>query len=396
MQRGIAPHLRGLVVLATAVALLGSTGCFPGVAWLPDSSGLIYTSGKGFKQLVHYDLTRGEQKILVADTGAPTFWPAVSPDGKRIAVARIEIKEDKGPATLQVILYGRDGKEVQRSKVFPWTEQTEPRPPKDKSRPYPQLFWAPQGQGIIINDAANTNVGIYDPKTDRLINVKEGWLLSFTGGPVRPDGAGFLVMHNVKGFVGGPEGGDWKPRFGLVGWDGKEQAIKPPPLLLDEKALKKETDVHKLAALLNPYLYQSGWDGDVASVSWNVDRLRYFTKKGEAVIDSVKPLKADDGRLVQIRHQFPGGQAEVRVVSLHGVDNKASTEGVRLEVRKPGQRKAEVVLEQADFCLPTPSPNGRLVALWCVSDTRKGGEGRMDILVVDDKGRVTARVQPPR
>src|SRR5262249_44661675 len=104
MHRRIAPHLRRLVAALLLFAALGTAGCLRGAAWHTDSSGIIYTGGKGFTQLLHYDLTRGEQKVLVADTKAPTFWPAVSPDGKRIAVARVEIKEDKGPATVQVII----------------------------------------------------------------------------------------------------------------------------------------------------------------------------------------------------------------------------------------------------------------------------------------------------
>jgi hypothetical protein len=258
MHQRLALHLRRLVAALLLCAVLGIAGCLPGAAWLPDSSGLIYTGGKGFTQLLHYDLTRGQQKVLVADTKAPTFWPAVSPDGKRIAVAHVNIKEDKGPATVQLIIYDRDGKEVQRSKAFPWLDKTESQA-NDKTKAFPQLFWAPRDQGIIINDAANVNVGIYDAKADRLINLKEGWLLNFLGGPIRPDGAGFLVMHNTKGFLGtSNNNADRAPRFALVGWDGKEKAIKPPPLLLDRAALEKEQDLNKLIGLLNPCLYQSG------------------------------------------------------------------------------------------------------------------------------------------
>jgi hypothetical protein len=384
-----------LVVALTLVMALGSAGCLPGAAWLPDSSGIVYTGGKEFTKLIHYDLTRGEQKILVADTRAPTLWPAVSPDGKRIAVAHIATKEKNGPATLQVILYDRGGKEVQRSKVFPWTDKSESRGDKD---PPPQLFWGPRDQGVIIGDAGNKNVGIYDPKMDRLVNLKDAWLLNFAGGPVRPDGAGFLVMHGAGEFIDDRGGKTEKPpAFSLVSWDGSKQAIKPPPLLLDKAALQKEKDLNKLVGLLSPYAYQSGWDDDVAWVRWNVDRLRYFTKKGEAVIDSVKPLVVD-GRVVQLQHKFPGGQAEVRVVSAFDAEKQADRPNgrLRIEVLKAGQEKAEVLLEKARLCVPTVSPNGRMLALWCVGDKMKQAQDPMDILIVNDKGAVVAKLRVPQ
>jgi len=387
-----------LVAAFVLFAALNITGCLPGAAWLPDSSGIIYTGGKEFTQLIHYDVTRNEQKTLVADTKAPTFWPAVSPDGKRIAVAHIHAKEKKGPTTVQVIVYDRGGKEVQRSKMFPWTEKAKGDGIKGS---LVQLFWGPQDQGVIVSDAGNNNVGIYDPKMDRLVNLKDAWLLNFAGGPVRPDGAGFLVMHSAESVIklggGEPPPADKPPAFSLVGWDGSKRAIKPPALLLDKEALKKETDVNKLIALLSPCIYQSGWEDDVAWVSWNVDRLRYFTKKGEAIIDSVKPLLADDGRVVQLRHKFPGGQAEVQIVSPFGVEKKAgeAKEGLRVEVRKAGQKQAEVLLKNAEFCVPTVSPNGRMLALWCLEQKGKQATEPIKILIIDDKGAVTAKLTVP-
>jgi hypothetical protein len=131
-------------------------------------------------------------------------------------------------------------------------------------------------------------------------------------------------------------------------------------------------------------------------VSWNVDRLRYFTKKGEAVIDAVKPVVASDGRVVQLRHKLPGGQAEVRLISKYDADKKSGGEGVRVEILKAGQQKAEVLLAEAQVCVPTVSPNGRMLALWCLTGTGKKDQERIDIFIVNDKGTVTAKVDVPR
>ena len=111
MRRERTPWLRRFLTSLALAAGLASSGCVPGVGWLPDSSGIIYTGGKKYERLLHYDLAEGKPKVLVADTGAPTLWPAISPDGQKIAVAKVSL-EGKDRATVQVILYGRDGKEL--------------------------------------------------------------------------------------------------------------------------------------------------------------------------------------------------------------------------------------------------------------------------------------------
>src|SRR6516164_6830972 len=70
--------------------VLLTAGCVPlGMVWLPDSSGFIYPAGKERQQLFFYDAATQKHRLLVADTGAATIIPAVSPDGKQIAVARV-------------------------------------------------------------------------------------------------------------------------------------------------------------------------------------------------------------------------------------------------------------------------------------------------------------------
>jgi hypothetical protein len=69
--------LLGILVACTA-------GCYPGVAWLPDSSGFLYQGPGG---ITHYDLKTGKARVLIQDGKNTTQLPAVTPDGKRIAVA---------------------------------------------------------------------------------------------------------------------------------------------------------------------------------------------------------------------------------------------------------------------------------------------------------------------
>src|SRR5262249_41593719 len=92
----------GAIILA--LLLVTCTGCVEGITWLPDSSGFVYTEEDG-QRLMHFDLAKGTARTLVADTKCETLWPAVSPDGKRIALAQV-LQENNKPETLQVFIYG--------------------------------------------------------------------------------------------------------------------------------------------------------------------------------------------------------------------------------------------------------------------------------------------------
>src|SRR5262245_22649580 len=142
------PHLARRI-LVWVPCLLALAGCRP-VGWLPDSSGFVYTDDKPCSRLVHYDVTTGKRTVLVAQMPAHTPWPAVSPDGKHIAVARLVT--DRGPRQpnrVQVILYDLKGKEVRRSAEFPWGPAREKG---EKERPNTGVFWAGGVGRLIVQD----------------------------------------------------------------------------------------------------------------------------------------------------------------------------------------------------------------------------------------------------
>ncbi len=386
----ISPPFSRLSAILFALLALTCSGCVPTVTWLPDSSGFICTGGKDETRLIHYDLTTGRPHVLVEDTGAGTNCPAVSPDGKQIALAKLIVKPGQKEMSLQVIVYRIAGKELKRSKVFDWVVINDPTP-NGKMTPdreaLPQLFWTPKGDKVLMSTCGYT--AIYDITADKLIHAGEGWLLIFGTTPVRPDGAGFLFMKNFGSWMGRKNNKKVSdPGFTFVDWDGKEQPLKAPALFTDGAALEKEKDNNKLLALLLPFMYQSGWSADVAQVSWNRDRLRYLTGKGEAVLDRIEPaVTKDDWHIVQ-QYSFPAGKAQVRIVMKWDEKNPQPKGDLRVEFLKMGEEMPKILCETGGVLIP--SPNGKLAAI----RTRTSADGKESeaVIVVDDQGEIVVRL----
>src|SRR5262245_19784688 len=109
--------LRGSFQTAAIPILVvaNSVGCRPGVAWLPDGSGLLYTDKDG-SRLVTYSLTKKARRVVVADTGTNTLLPAVSPDGKYFAVGRAVASQNK-PTAIQIFVLNADGSMARKTSV---------------------------------------------------------------------------------------------------------------------------------------------------------------------------------------------------------------------------------------------------------------------------------------
>src|ERR1700752_4481947 len=105
---------RGWLLVSALIVL---PGCVDGVSWLPDSSGFVFTTDRG--QLVLHDVSTKTTRVLVEDTKSNTYWPAVSPDGAKFAVARLHF-DGKRKSHLQVVVYDRKGKVVHESPLIDW------------------------------------------------------------------------------------------------------------------------------------------------------------------------------------------------------------------------------------------------------------------------------------
>jgi hypothetical protein len=350
-------HPRWLPALA---ALLGaaSAGCIPpGIAWFPDSTGFVYTGGKDKKQLTVFELGQQKGRALPVTVGVPA-WPAVSPDGKRIAVAWALRDPDEKPH-MTVMVVDRAGKVVHHSRDLTDADV----------KGVLQVSWSPRGDKLLVCGPGWGR--LYDLKTEKLTRLS-GHAVTFGTTPVRPDGKAFLVF-------------DRRGEYHLVDWDGKGQVIKP-----GFAALGKAPDVDKL--LQFPLYADSRWDGPVASVAWKRCRFRIDTVKLSITKEDHKALQTGAGETVRVAFSFPG-RATARVID---PDKEARpTAGPRLEVVRPG-KAPEALVKKAGFLMVFPSPDGKWLAVrWAEDITAAFGPSKKEdrILVLNARGEVVANLK---
>jgi hypothetical protein len=297
--------------LALLALALSGAGCVPNVAWLPDSSGFAYLGGATGRQLVLYDAAAGRPRVLVADTGANTEWPAVSPDGRRVAVARLFdyqgnlARSSSGStfSTLQVVVYGLDGREVHTSRPVPW----QPRASCYTPHVQPMLFWSPAGDKLVIYGDLVT--GVYDLASGGLVRLDDTIPWVFEATPVLPDGRGFLAWRIG---LGGQEEA-LGPR--VVTWYGQVTRLTWPPPPHDPQRPGPSESAWAMIPF-SPFQLSSRWEGDWASASWSGARLEVDPGKGLVSGGAFEPERAEDGKVVQHCFPFPGGGALVRLVEV--------------------------------------------------------------------------------
>ena len=317
-----------------------------------------------------FDLTTRKEQSLVKNTGAFTLWPAVSPDGKQVAVARRVVK-DKGAESMQIIIYDLKGKEQHRSPEFTWRE------PSDVSRKGilpPGLFWNREGTRLVVYDLneVTTGIGIYDVGQKRTTRLQGCPLLLGTT-PVRPDGKGFLILNGNKKEV----------EVAFVDWDGKKQKIDMKPDTLD-------TEV-KRGMIVWSCLVTSYWQGDTAVINCSDTSIRIDTNKKVGTYHKLPQEEAKAGEmLVRQQYTFPDKGARVRVL-MKEEDKKAEDEkcDICLEVLKPGQKMPKTLRRlRSGIVVLFPSPDGKHLAVLY----NNVEIGDMRILVLDSAGEEVAEV----
>jgi hypothetical protein len=355
-----------LITTVVLLLLVGTTGCITGITWLPDSSGFIYMKDSNDRpELVHFDLVTKKQRTIVTDEKIEhQYWPAISPDGKSLAVARLGHDKDKG-YTLQILFHNLNGKTKKLSKAF-----SLPQAAKESS-----LFWGPPEDIIVVSVSEDQlrMVGIYDVKNDTLKILKDALPCLFAGRPARPDGKGFVVTK-------------WKGQsclgLSFVDSDGKERPIAMNPPI--------ENYQDKERMLQCPYFFTSSWDGAKALISTSKDRFEIDTDKLLCKFDSFDLGKPNDENLICQQFLFPGSQNVVRILDCKGANKH------RLEFLDAHQKRILTLMENDKHDGPVvlfPSPNGKLVAAcWETRNGKPGGPTDM-IWVIDESGKVVAKVE---
>jgi hypothetical protein len=386
-------RLRRLAFPALACLTLLGSGCLPGVAWLPDSSGFIYIDGGNNRptRVIHFNLATKQSRVLI-EKAEESVQPGLSPDGKRIAVAKHTQPRDQ-PHTVQVVIYDDGGKELARSKEFVWKQ---PSPKGGDIRMPPALYWSPHGDRIVV--FCDNTTGLYDVKAQTLQVIAETMIVNIAGTPILPDKSGFLAVH---GKVQGAKG-EKSAAYALIDWQGKVRELKTPADLFPygKKGPLENEELLFMTMFLAPPMHSSRWDKGVAEITFSGNTLTIDTGKLEVSLKKadlveigskkIPAVKLGPGRFLHSRYPLGPG-VEVRTVLL---EKKKDDKTIRLlpqqqvELLLPGQKEPKLLVADAELVVATPSPNGEWLALRCAP--HQGGKERLPerLLVINRKGEV--------
>jgi hypothetical protein len=322
--------------------ILPSSGCLPdAVVWTPDGKSLVWTEDRGTR-VVLYDLAKKERHVVEDNTNSQTTWPAVSPDGKLIAIARA-VREDDEPGTMEIVLLDREGQEVKNSKEFPWFPAD--KKAKGKRTFATALHWDAVSNRILVFSEGKT--GIYDPDKDALIVLGDVVPLPLGNAPVRPDGKGFLAL----------ETGRERTEVAFIDWTGKRQQIN-----LGDKELT------------------------AVEARWEKDTARLIRPGGVLDLDTMKLA----GELA-ILFTFPDGKTKVCVYDwVEKSETKRDIPHQRVEIQRLGEKKRDV-LERRTRGIMTlyPSPDRKLVAV----RYRPEGQATQLIAIIDGNGKIVDEIK---
>jgi hypothetical protein len=373
-------------MLVGLALLAGCEGPGGGVTWLPDSSGFVVTGpgasglepehkgrhAKGYS-LHLFDVVSKTNMTVLADSGTCTVCPAVSPDGKLIALGRLEVYAHK-PAMLHLIFVDRKGNEQKRSPPFlvcPTPDSVGPDGEPVDTRPAlgsTWLVWETAHDKLIVA-GKEFGTAIYDPVTNQLRRLGGVAPGVYGGTAVPPDGRGLLTLTLS---------GEETVRMNLVEWDGTRHAI-----VLDLPVNRPKMSIQPPVPNKQ---FPSRWEASTAVVTGPRGTFRIDTALRVATFEPSAQEEMRGGRKKLVRqHEFPDTLNLLRLYSerTHSIDGgtKKPTIWVAVELFDPRLNQTHTVLPKISPLLDVDvAPNGRLVALRAESQIR----------VVDSRGQVVA------
>jgi hypothetical protein len=344
------------------------------------------------RQLVRYDVVTGKRQVLVADTGTLTALPAVSPDGKRVAVARLFNRAKKDPDSLVspapdklvVIVYDLEGKELHRSPELVWRKEGNYEAGCTEGAT--ALSWGPKGNEDklaifelsweALHPELTSGVwGLADLKTKRLaVRTDTPFPLPYPTICLRPDAGGFLVRDGVSN----PES------IAFVDWEGNKHPI----------AMKK---AKKEGLEKGPFAGTPKWEGNTFVGNVPIDDEQYDVRIDTEKLVGVFEQNRGAGRQsVGGWYAFPDGGATAQVIAFEEVNKGVKQTCFRLEVGKPGEKSQVIVDKMENLSVFFPAPKKKLVATRVVKemDTSKAFVSEK-ILLFNSEGKLVKEIVEP-
>jgi hypothetical protein len=364
---------RGWLLLSLLIVI---PGCVNGVGWLPDSSGFVFTTDGG--PLVLYDVKTKAARVVVADTRSNTYWPAVSPDGARIAIARLRF-DDQHKSHLQVVVYDLKGKAVHESKSIPWGRSDQK--PDDELNATTQLFWGPAGKKLLIYGSIHGyygTTGLYDLNSGATTLFERTVPCIYGGTPVRPDGKGF-VLANIANNSESLEKLSW------VDWYGQVKPMRARfDLSNDDLTLQ----------LVWPVLRWSAWDGDTAVATTPAGRTRIDTDKAEATLQPVaRGPTSFEKDIIWMQHTLPTGIQVLVLTPTAETKEKKPFHTSRTITWDPKNKKQLALVAKADDHLvglfPAPDQKHVVFRIW---EGDRVGPGADMIYLINAQGTVVETI----
>ena len=350
--------------MAAALASVFIAGCVP-VVWLPDSSGFIYTTGKHYEILMHYDVASGQRRQIARTQGSsPT--PALSPDGRQVAVASLTRGDDGNTLCAEIFIYDLKGREVHRSKKFEWGPLREDPPPAPSTpREAPEqapvsVAWAGDRIAVVFLSRPRSTVKtcLYEPANGKATMVS-GMGVLIAGSPFRPDGKGMLLV-----------------RAGEIVWLDNRGGESRFPIHKD--VLR---DSEKVQILMTSWRGSSFWKDHTAVISYGRFRMEIDTGRRVMNCTAIPDSEAlTGGKLIEQQFSFGPGEAIVRVVR----EDTAEKHPPHLQVIRPGAAPVEPMTTSDGFML-CPSPDGK----WLLARDMTDSAEHDDMVLIDRKGAMT-------